>query len=337
MSEIAKKYATEIGYLMETLSEDEKTRMEEAFFADDSQFEALEFAEDDLIDAYVRNKLSAKDRQQFQTRLVTSPRIAERVHFARALAEKTSSPLPQQQEAADLAFSSGGQAQKQKARWWEAFFGARQSLGMALAACVVFVLVGGVVLVTGWLRLRGESDRLAAERAEIQRQEEDLDRHSTEQQARTDLLAAELQEARDQRAEDLKRIEELQRNQKPAEPGQRTIFGTITLLLAPGSLRSGGRGPQLTVGPETSTAQLNLLLQRNEYPRYSVSVKTADGAVMFSQERLKPHKTGSGEVLGISVPSRRLPAGDYTVHVDGLTSTGKIESVEDYEFRVTKK
>ncbi|MGH9928537.1 MAG: hypothetical protein ACREA9_04810 [Pyrinomonadaceae bacterium] len=312
--------------------------MEEAFFADDSKFEALELAEDELIDAYVRNELSPEEQRQFQAKLLTSPRIVERVNFARALTEKTSQPLSQQQEAdAQPEYSVSHPAPKPKARWWEGSFALQPALRMALAACIVLILLGGVTLVTGWLRLRGESDRLAAERAAVLRQKEDLDKQSTEQRARTEQLTADLQQARDQRAEDLKRIEELQRNQKPAESGQRTIFGTITLLLAPGSLRSGGGGPQLTVGPETSTAQLNLLLQRNEYPRYSVSIKTADGAVIFSQKRLKPHKTGSGEVLGISVPSRRLSPGDYTVHVDGLTSTEKVESVEDYEFRVTKK
>ena len=63
--------------------------MEEAFLADDSKFEAVELAEDELIDAYVRAELSAEQLQQFHKKLLTSPRLVERVHFARALAERT--------------------------------------------------------------------------------------------------------------------------------------------------------------------------------------------------------------------------------------------------------
>ena len=54
-------------YLLGDLSEDEKTRMEEAFFADNARFEELELAEEELIDAYVRDNLSLKERRQFQT------------------------------------------------------------------------------------------------------------------------------------------------------------------------------------------------------------------------------------------------------------------------------
>ena len=76
MSESANKDSAEMRYLLGDLSEEEKTRMEEDFFADDSKLESLELAEDELIDAFVRNELSPKGRQQFKAKLRFSSRLA---------------------------------------------------------------------------------------------------------------------------------------------------------------------------------------------------------------------------------------------------------------------
>jgi len=70
-------------YLLGSLSEDERNRLEENFFADDAKFEELEVLEDELIDDYVAGELSPDERRQFESKLKQSPRLVERVHFAR--------------------------------------------------------------------------------------------------------------------------------------------------------------------------------------------------------------------------------------------------------------
>lgn len=209
-----------------------------------------------------------------------------------------------------------------------------------MAVCAVLVLVVGIVLVSGWLRLRSESERLASERAALQRQKEELDKLSGQQLTRTEQLNAELQRERDQRAEDLKLIEELQRAGKLKEPTNRSpVLSTFAaVFLTPGSLRSGGGGRrELAIGPGTTTARLQLALEKNDYPNYSAEIKTADGTVVFRKDGLKPHNGGSGQQLLLSLPSRRLAPGDYNAHVDGVTASGQVESVNDYAFRVVKK
>src|SRR5688500_20133118 len=76
-------------YLLGSLPEEERTRLEQQFFSDDQVFEELEIAEDELIDGYVRAELSTDDRRQFE-KLLVSPRLAERVELARILAKKVS-------------------------------------------------------------------------------------------------------------------------------------------------------------------------------------------------------------------------------------------------------
>lgn len=327
-------------YLLGTLSQDDETRIEEAFFGDDATFEQLEIAEAELIDAYVQKELSPEDQTAFEVKLRASPLLSDRVKFARLLKDKAADSFSTQQEVSSQPAYAGRQAEpKPKSKWWEGLL-AQPGFRVATAAGVFVILLGGVALLLGWRNLRNDSNQLASERAALQRQRLESDQRTADQQTKTEQLAADLQRERDQRAEDLKLIEELQRTDKLKETTTRqpllTTFATV--FLTPGSLRSvGGDQTQLTIGPETTTARLQLALEKNDYPTYNAAIRTADGTVVFRNDGLKPHNTGSGPQLFLSVPSRRLTPGDYTVHVDGVTTSSQAESVNDYAFRVLKR
>jgi hypothetical protein len=340
LSDAAERDATEMRYLLGNLSEDEKTRIEEAFFADDSKFEALEVAEDELIDSYVRNQLSPEEQRQFKAKVQTSSRLLGRVNFARILAEKANSSLPKALKSSDQFVPLRAlPAAKTKTRWWKRFFVQQPAWGLMTAACGLAFLVG-VVLVSGWLHLRHESERLAAERAAYRQQKEELEKLSTEQRTRAEQLTTELQQAQNQRVQDRKSIEELQQALKLKETatGKSLLETFATVFLIPGSVRSGGAGQrELVVGPETKLARLQLALEKNDYATYNATIQTADGSVVFRKNGLKPHNMPSGPQLLLSLPSRRLnPNNNYIVQVDGLTATGQVESVNDYVFRVVK-
>jgi hypothetical protein len=340
LAETAKKDTAEMRYLLGGLSEEEKTRMEEAFFADDSKFEAVELAEDELIDAYVRKELTAEQLQQFHKKLRTSPRLVERVHFAGALSERTSDPYAGKHEVSiQPAFPFSQPAAEASLGWWELLFGQQPILRVAFTACVVLLLIGGVVLFASWLRLRGESNRIVAERADIRRQKEELDKQLSEQQARTAQLSADLQRERAQRAEDLKLIEKLERtNQlKETQPQQPLLSTVATVFLMPGLSRSGGGQGELVIRPGTTTARMQLALEKNDYKTYNAVITIADGTVVTRKNGLKAHKGGSGPHLLLFVPARNLSADNYLVHVDGVTATGQVEDVNDYAFRVPKE
>jgi hypothetical protein len=351
LAEILKRDTPERRYLLGGLSEQERTRLEEAFFADDSKFEAVELAEDELIDAYVRGEFSTEEQEQFEIRLRISPRLIERVHFAKALAERKYNPLAQSQEVSTQKNSPLEQdIAKTKVRWWSGIFGQEPRLRVVFAACVVVILVGGVTLVTSWLRLRGETERINSERAALQRQKEELEKLSTEQNTRAEQLTAELQRAQDQtpaahawaiRAQDRKSIQELRQALKLKETGtQKSLLGTFAkVFLIPGSVRNSDAGQrELVIGPETKLARLQTALEKNDYPTYNATIQTADGSVVFRKNGLKSHNIPSGPQLLLSLPSRLLtPNSSYIVHVDGVTASGQVESVSDYQFRVLSR
>jgi hypothetical protein len=336
LAETAKRDSAELGYLLGTLSEDEKGRMEEAFFADDAQFERLELAEDELIDDYVRQRLSPEEQQQFETKLRASPRLVERVHFARALAKKADSAvLPEAEYLAEVAQPVSPPAPGRLKRWWATLFTQQPTLGLATAACALLILVTGVA-VSRWWRLRSEFERLASERATLQNQKQDLEKLSSDQRTKIEQLAAEQRRASDQEAEHLKLIEKLQREgqlQDTTNRQQPLPSAFATVVLSPGSLRSGGSQPELVIGPKIATASIRLLLERNNYAAFNIEIEPADGTPIYRKSRLTP---ASRSQLILSIPARLLSPNDYIVNVEGVTASGQVESLASYQFRVSK-
>jgi CheY-like chemotaxis protein len=74
-----------VRYLLGDLTEEEQGQVEDRVFEDSEYLGALEAAEADLIDSYVRGELSRLERR-FECRFLTSPQRQSKVEFARALA-----------------------------------------------------------------------------------------------------------------------------------------------------------------------------------------------------------------------------------------------------------
>jgi len=338
MAETAKRDSPEMRYLLGTLSEDEGIRLEETFFADEAKFEDLELAEDELIDAYVREELSTEEQRQFETRIRKSPRLIERVYFARALAERVSNHVRQENEVSTDPAIAASLPILKPVPWWRQLFGQQPGFRVAFAACLVLLLVGSAALVAGWLRVRSASERMAVERAALQRQEDDLDKQLSEQRNKTSQLTNDLEATREQLAAELKRIDDLEHGRQRENPNSRLLGPVFSVFLSPGLPRGGpGSKPELKIAPSTSAVQLNILLERNDYRSYNLSVTTVGGAVVWTQKNLKPRNTGSTHLLTLSVPAHLLSSHDYIVNVAGVSAPAEAQSVNDYQFRIIKK
>jgi hypothetical protein len=303
-----------LKYLLGTaaLSDEEKSRLEDEYFADDQSFEELEIAEEELIDAYVGDRLSPSDRQAFNKRLISSPRLREQVEFARLFAQK----IDQAQETTTRTQP----AVPDKPTWWAALFGGKPGLkvGFALAA---LLLVAGTALFLG-IRWRAESNRIAAEQAAAQRRE--AERRAEEQRKQLEREQQQQQAAKDKQAE-----EERLAQQQPE--GQQLVHALATIALLPGVSRSFGAGPELLIGADTKSAQVTLRQVPSDYSKFMVTIKTPEGKQVL--QKSVPRKNAN---LTFSVSPEILAAGDYIVHIDGITSSG-VEDVNDYSLRVRRK
>jgi hypothetical protein len=96
-----------LNYLLGNLSEEEQAQVEDRAFADAGYLAALEAAEADLVDTYVRGGLSQSERRAFEARFLTSANRRSKVEFARALARVTPEPTGQELAAPRLRFIRG--------------------------------------------------------------------------------------------------------------------------------------------------------------------------------------------------------------------------------------
>ena len=300
-------------YLLGTLPPAESERLEEEFFANDDVFEEVEIAEDELVDSYVREELSPAELEKFAS-LLRSPRIKERIKFARIL-KTAATPEPV--------------TKKSKRRDWKSIISSWFRLpgaGFAFASLAV-LLLSGVVFVD-WLRLRESSRQLNLERAELQR--------------RNQALASQVESDKQQLNDEKKNAEALNAKlQQALENQERSapLALMASLLLFPGSSRSSGGSNDIDLPSKPQMVRLLLALETDEYSEYNAEVrKGVGGPIVYRKSHLKPTTNKSTKVLDLRFPSALLTPNDYTVNVNGVKEpAASPELVGSYNFRVTAK
>jgi anti-sigma factor RsiW len=335
--------AVEVRYLLGELSGEEEKSFENRYFANDQAFEELQIAEGEVIDAYVSETLPAPARKHFEQRLEKSPRLRARVAFARTFA----GAIPDiQLEELPVAPAKLRPPKINPPvipltvatvpRWNEFFkdlFARQPALTLALAACVVLVLLGGGAVVVQSVRLRHESQRLADERAAIARQREELNRIAAEQNSRIEEKASENKAQERRNTEELARIEARLQKTKETEGSNQQKIATPTMaavFLSAGSLRGEGGPAEVKIPPGVSHLPLRLGLETADYRKYNVLIKDGQQKEVFEKNGLSLRP---GKILFFKVPTTKLTAGVYSVDVSGVAASGA-EHVRILRFRV---
>jgi hypothetical protein len=318
----ANQQAVETRYLLGTLTDDERRLFEETYFQDDNAFAEIEFAEDELVDAYVRKQLTADDHERFKRILQNSPRLLSRVQFARMLRQRSVSHA---QVSANTSSEAGWFQSRLKS-----YFGFQPAFQFALASIAALALTASLVLGLNWWRTRSNSRQLFAERSMLEQQKQQLEQQLASQKSRTDQLDVEVQNARktnEQLNQELKETKDQLSNTQSMFP----IVSAFTLI--PGATR-GGNSRELLLSSRVREIQLRLALDRDDYASYQVVIKSANGD-LWSSRNLRAVGPPSARVISVRVPSSKLPPGEYNVSVSGRSPTDN-QFVANYPFRVKK-
>lgn len=323
-------------YLLRTLTESEMTRLEEEYFADNDAFEELEIAEDELIDAYLRNELSGEERKFFETSFLASPRLARRVELGKTLVQATSRQRDHQRADATQVIHQPTSTQQRSSdrvvKSWSLkniFWPGSLSQRVAFAALVLIMVIGGAALFADRLRLQRETERLATARERLEQQNQELIAQNSRQTSETDRLAEAL---RAQQEENARLNDQVERNlNKPPQPATE-----IPILLFVSGSRGGGTSPRVSVPATPSVFVLKIALEADEYQRYSATIKTADERIIRGPQELKPSATREGKMLIWKLSSTRFTPDDYIVTVSGKLPSGKAEEIAAYTFRVSR-
>lgn len=315
---MSESHQTLTRYLLGELSEAERQALEEGYFADPRAFDALASAEDELVDAYVRDELAPPLRQHFEQVYLMDPRRRARVRFAEALAARLDGAVAAPQLQKPIVTTDP---------WWRRWLQAMERqppvLGWALASVVLLSIAGSGL----WLASqspRSDPEGTQAEAPLARPQERQPDSPAPSPPGATAPTRPD--------------------EPPPPEPGptprERVRSRSVTLAMTVGpGVRSGETGPpaRLVITPDTTEVRLQLTLQEHDYSAYGVRIGVVGGPEIFRRRSFRPTSDTSGAILTIAVPASRFAAGDYLLTLEGVTSGGEVDDVSQSLFHVEKR
>jgi hypothetical protein len=309
--------STMLRFLLDLLPEEDRVRVEESFFQDDSSFEELSALEDDLIDDYVRGRLSVDTRKAFEEKLRSSLRWQQRVAFAQALDRQIG-----EQASRAKAASSGSTSFFRVLI--DGFRGQGSSFKVVLAAVGLIVL--GAVISLAWRVVLQQTtlQRAQTERQNLQTTVDDLKGQIAGLQRRDQDLSRQLDEER-------RKNEEFESKR----PGSAALGMVASFVLRAGLVRGSDSVMHFNVPPAARTVRLQLELDpADNYPDYRAELRTAKGTAVATLDLLRTRVTGAGKTVTIEVPAQSLPVGEYEVGLLGRVEQGKFEQIAYYYFDI---
>ena len=297
-------------YLLGLLPEAEAEQLDELSITDEEFAWQLRAAEDDLVDAYVRDRLPATTRARFEEYYLASPRHRERVTFARSLARTADRAVDRPAAMATShtrptpapAHETVRPVAKSRTAWW-----------LMAAAAAVVVAFGAMLMRTGLLR------------------------PSAGTPAPTVAATA---PARDASAPPLTAAPPVNTPSISAAPAAADrpppapIVTTEAVALSPDT-RAAGSIITVTVPAGADRIAFDLRLETNDFPRYQATLKDpgTDRAVWQSGWTTASVKRDSA-VVPIAVPARTLKPQHYTFELTGRTDARRTDLVASYVFEV---
>jgi len=291
-----------VKYLLGNLSEMEEVQVEDRAFADADYLGALEAAEADLIDSYVRGALSQPERRSFEQRFLTSPTRRSKVEFARALAKVTTeSTVPER--------PTSRRGLIRLIRGWNPML--RFAAGVAAMICIA----GPSWLMFQNATMRSRMAVLESQSRDSETREQGLQRQLAEERNRVGTLIAQRQQQQFT-------------ERGPAVP---------SLVLLPGISRAETRVEQLVLTTSAQIARIEIQLEaRDEYLRFRAELRTRRGEEVLTRANLPRHRTSAGYAVSFDVPASGLTAGEYELSLKGIVDYQTVD-VGYYYFSVRKQ
>lgn len=176
-----------------------------------------------------------------------------------------------------------------------------------LAIAASLLIIGSLVFAN--FRLRHELEQLRTQQVELQRREQDLRKQFSHP---SPVVIA------------------------PAAAPERQESTVASLILSPGMARSADSPNVLRTSSNTVTAQLQLLVEHDDYSAYSASVETAEGTLVWHKDGLTTQAMSGARAITIRLPLKILSNRNYRVRLTGTKADGSAEDVADYSFLTMK-
>ena len=322
-------------YLLGDLTEKERVRVEEEYFADDDAFENLAAVRDELTDLYARGELKGRERERYEQHFLSTGPRRQRAREAEELIEfatRAAAAEPTAEGAREVS-------------WWRFFLFTRApALRFALAALIICVALGGA-----WLLFRragaGSEERAAVTQTPtpetVQTPRPGVGTQSPpEGESRDGVVGAATPTPPPATPEPRPdRTPGKSVNRAPAPPPDApsgAAAQVASILLTPVLTRDGGQPNTLRLRPETTTARLQLPFKGGDYRRYFVVLRTVEGEQVWRGAAAATRASGAGGTATVNIPARVFRRQDHTATLYGITPDGASHEVGDYSLTVVK-
>jgi hypothetical protein len=350
--------ATLRQYVLGELDEERRLELEERLILEPDLFEQLGPTEDELVEDYLENVLTAKQRVAFEQHFLRNEDRRWQLGFVKLMKEHASTSVSDTAERVQLPVASpvvqrrsddaAGDRTAEGAPPLEAaeeprvvswtkfarrarFFGRSQMWTGALAASLLILLAGNAWFVIRARNVGQELGRLRAGHQLEQRERQALQLRLDRLSAQAQALQTELDSERRQR--------ELIETTGPREQFRETLLPRIQapplFVLATGLLRSGGSMTRIAIPTDTQLIHLRLELPVNDYPVYRAVLYNAQAEELWAQSQLTARADARRAAVTVTVPSELLSRGDYQLILSGGDRGQPPERVAAYSVRVT--
>lgn len=357
-------------YLLGELSHEEQLAIEEQLFLDGEYLLRLKATEDELIDDYVYDELTAKAREEFETHFLAQPERHEDVRIARALKRyvsaeaalntparglTASSPPAPVADVADVADNTAPHAKAKKRSFLNFPFrrGFVLNFSFAAAAVIIFAVVAWFAVQS--LR-RQERSRPPVEAQHAaptqqgpneQRQSELAGNTQTNENRRSrEGVSVTRQSDSQNRApegEEEKPKDETTRRQtgrprKSTSPTPPSRTPALAFLLTPGGVvREGGAVNEVDAPPAGGFVLLQLpLVEQDDYGSYRATLETG-GQTIRAWRDLNAADSEAGKIVTLRVPAKFLREQSYQIKLAGVTKGGRARNIASYAFQIKEK
>ncbi|MBO0798375.1 MAG: hypothetical protein J2P31_06090 [Blastocatellia bacterium] len=322
-----------IQYLLNELPEEDQVRFEDEYLEDDALFEQVRAVEEELIEDYVRGRLTERVRRLFERHYLASEQRRARLESARQLILICTS-----ESESSLKAAAGGRIGSRIRGPLFSFARPRLVLGFGVVAALFLIVASGLVFEL--MRLRGQLSRANAERAALERQAGESERRLADQREQLAMERRENSDLRQKVDSGKNRTVPVVRQPLPVRTAEDQ---TVHLTLAPDS-RDLNEPNKAVLSAETKYLELRVSLEKQDKsPSYRAAVKTVDGnREIWNKKGIVLQKNRTSNFIVIVVPAdlfREMQAQDYmlTVVPLGGRKSKSYEDIESYYFHVVVK
>lgn len=350
-------------YLLGELTLEESVSVEARLFLDDEYSSQLKAVEDELIDAYADDELTASERAKVGSRLLPQPGRREDLRLTRAIKRYVSDdpfPPPVISAPADLrsnadADPAPGPQEPAKPRgegpfsFMSSLFARRPAVAYAFAAAAAVVILSAFI----WFSLEslrggGRPSDLRAQEptpqpskpnestqpgGELQANQQPAgqggDAPRRENPTRNDPARVEKEERAGRREEPA--------NENAPTPRPATARVATYLILPGGVVRGPGGAEKVTVSSEVEVVILRLpVVVNGDYQSFRATLRDG-GRVIHTQAGLKQEVDAKlGKLAVFEVPAKLLRGRRYEIKLGGVTADGQTRDLTTYTVPVER-